>query len=158
MLDHHNLIEEILARFETGCSCSQAVFAGLAPRCGLAADTAARIASAFGGGIARQGQICGALSGALMALGLRYGHGCPPGGPEEKQRTLGLAQELIGRFRASQGDITCPGLLGYDLGDDGQRLAAEAAGVSKMICPGAVRAAAAAWLALEEELDAAQSG
>ena len=151
-----NLVEQIAARYAAGCSCAQAVFSGLAPRCGLPAEQAARIAASFGGGIARQGQMCGALSGALMALGLRFGHTCPPPGPDAKQRSLLLSQDLIARFRSRMGEITCPGLLGFDLNDATLNATAEQAGTFKRICPGAVRAATEAWLELEEEVDAAQ--
>lgn len=150
------LIDEIAARYTAGCSCAQAVFSGLAPRSGLPAEQAVRIAASFGGGIGRQGQICGALSGALMALGLRYGHACPPADPEAKKRTLLLSQRLIERFRDRNGHITCPGLLGFDLANTELREAAEQAGTFKQFCQDVVRSAAEAWLELEEELDAAQ--
>ncbi len=68
-----NYTDLALTRFKEGFNCSQAVFAALAADLGLEPDLALRIASPFGGGIGRTGQICGAATGGLMALGLRHG-------------------------------------------------------------------------------------
>ena len=59
--------------FSKGFSCSQAVFASLSSEYGVDSDTAKKIAGAFGGGIASNGELCGAVSGALMAIGLKHG-------------------------------------------------------------------------------------
>ena len=60
--------------FESGCNCSQAVLLAFAPDCGLERDTALALASSFGGGFGRMRELCGALSGAGMALGLLRGY------------------------------------------------------------------------------------
>ena len=61
------------SRFENGYACSQAVLSTLSPELGLDENTAFKVASAFGGGMVRHGEVCGAVTGALMALGLKYG-------------------------------------------------------------------------------------
>jgi C_GCAxxG_C_C family probable redox protein len=60
-------------RFAQQYSCSQAVFSAFAPQFGISDEQAIKLASPFGGGMARQGQVCGAVSGALMAIGLARG-------------------------------------------------------------------------------------
>ena len=60
-----------LSRFSEGFSCSQSVLAAFAPELGLDADAALRVSAAFGGGMGRLGDTCGAVTGALMVLGLR---------------------------------------------------------------------------------------
>ena len=65
--------EEAVALFQQGFNCSQAVLSVFAPDFGLDRDMARRISQGFGAGIARTDDICGALSGAIMVIGLRYG-------------------------------------------------------------------------------------
>jgi hypothetical protein len=52
-----------------GFNCAQAVFAALAPEFGLDQATAVKIAATLGGGIARTGETCGAVTGALLTIG-----------------------------------------------------------------------------------------
>ena len=59
------------SRFSEGFSCSQSVLAAFAPELGLDADAALRVSAAFGGGMGRTGGTCGAVTGALMVLGLQ---------------------------------------------------------------------------------------
>ena len=62
--------EEAKALFENGYNCSQAVFLVFCEQYGLSRETAARLASSFGGGMGRLREVCGAVSGMLMAIGL----------------------------------------------------------------------------------------
>ena len=59
--------------FQEGFTCSQAVLSVFADDFGLDRDLALRISQGFGAGIAYTDDICGALSGAVMVIGLRYG-------------------------------------------------------------------------------------
>jgi len=77
---------------------------------GLDEATCAKVACAFGGGISHLGLTCGAVTGVLMAIGLRYG-----GGPEMKEKTYEIANEFVGRFKSLHGSINCTELVGYDL-------------------------------------------
>ena len=101
--------------FEDHCNCAQSVFAPFANRYGLALDIALKIAMPFGGGMGHAGQVCGAVSGGLMAIGLA--RGISTYDLEKKYACYDLAQEFQVRFRELYGEITCPGLLGYDIGD-----------------------------------------
>ena len=65
-------VEKAAAYFENGFCCSQAVFTTFATEYGMDEALALKIATQFGGG-ARKGEMCGSVSGALMALGLKYG-------------------------------------------------------------------------------------
>ena len=67
----------------------------------------------FGGG-ARNGEMCGAVSGALMVLWLKYGH-YESENNEQKSRAYAIAVEYTKRFREQNGSIVCRDLLGYDL-------------------------------------------
>ena len=71
-----------------------------------------RIASAFGGGIAGTGSVCGALTGAVMAIGLVHGR---QKATEQDARARALTQELRRRFESEAGSIECRKLTGMDL-------------------------------------------
>lgn len=102
-------------RFEEGYNCSQAVFLACTEDLALGWDdeTKARLASSFGGGIGGMRQICGALSGMLLALGLRYGY-ADPQDKRAKAAQYEVVQALSEAFRESAGSILCRELLGLD--------------------------------------------
>jgi C_GCAxxG_C_C family probable redox protein len=104
-------IQAARVRFDQGFSCSQSVFSAFAPQFGITEELALKIASPFGGGMARQGEVCGAVTGALMVLALKHGTITP----EKKEEIYKVSQEFIHRFEAKHGSIICRKLTGYDL-------------------------------------------
>ena len=70
-----------------------------------------QIASAFGGGIGNTGAVCGAVAGAVMAIGLKMEQGDTM---EDWLRIAAVAQELRRRFEAEMGTINCRELTGAD--------------------------------------------
>lgn len=127
-------------RFAEGFSCSQAVFSAFAPGLGVETESALRTASAFGGGIGRRGEVCGAVTGALMALGLARGHS--DNAESSKSSTYELVDEFLRRFQEAHGAIGCRALIGFAIDtQDGLQVARDA-GVFKTICPGLVTDAA----------------
>lgn len=125
-------------RFGQGFNCAQAVLAAFAESLGLEETTALKLASPFGGGMARRGEVCGAVTGALMALGLTG----RAGAPEEKERAYALAQTFLRRFEERRGALRCRDLLGYDIGLPDERQAARDQGLFENVCPALVREAA----------------
>ncbi len=104
------------ATFDSGFSCSQAVFTAFIQGHELDRDTALKISQAMGGGMAHLGFTCGAVTGAFMAIGLRYGR-VRADDLAAKEKTYALMIEFVRRFKALHGDnLTCPGLIGVDLG------------------------------------------
>lgn len=99
--------------FEQGYNCAQSVFGAFAEECGIDRETAVKLASPFGGGIGRMREVCGAVSGMMMAAGLLCGYSDPKAF-DEKKRTYGMVQELAGRFREENGSIVCRELLGLE--------------------------------------------
>jgi C_GCAxxG_C_C family probable redox protein len=126
--------------FRQGFSCSQSVLAACADHFGMSEETALRVAGAFGGGVARSGQTCGVITGALMVIGLKHGM-VKAEDQTAKDETYRVSQQLMATFAAEQGSTTCRVLLGYDLSDPEQRQAAHEAGATRAVCPGLVRAA-----------------
>lgn len=131
-------IQTAAERFDQGFNCAQAVLSAFASEAGLAEESALRLASPFGGGIARQGQVCGALSGALMALGLHRGNDTPQG----KEETYRLAQEFVKIFEERNGHILCRDLIGYDLSTVDGLQAARESEIFGLVCPALVRSTA----------------
>ena len=125
-------------RFAQGLNCAQAVLSAFAAQFGISEETALRLASPFGGGIARQGQVCGALTGALMVLGLQRGNSAPQG----KDETYRISEEFVQAFQERYGAILCRELIGFDVSTPEGLQAAREGKVFDSVCPGLVNGAA----------------
>ena len=79
---------------------------------GIENELVPRIASMFGGGMARTGEVCGAAVGALMSIGIKHGRD-EVGQPEDKAQ--GLSGEFLRAFREEMGSLYCRELTGIDL-------------------------------------------
>ncbi len=123
--------------FRDGFNCSQAVFSVFAGGMNIQVETAMKVACAFGGGM-RLGNTCGAVTGALMVIGLKYGKSKVDDN-EARDKTYAHAKEFQAAFSNARGSIMCRDLLGYDLSTpEGYELAKENLAFIK-ICPGLVR-------------------
>ena len=89
-------VEKAATYFDNGFCCSQAVFTAFATEYGISEELALKIATQFGGG-ARKGEMCGSVSGALMALGLRYGFS-DGNAQKEKELAHQKAEEFMNCF------------------------------------------------------------
>jgi C_GCAxxG_C_C family probable redox protein len=127
--------------FRRGFSCSQAVLMAFAPGLGMDERQAALVASAFGGGMARHGWTCGAITGALMAIGLHAGHATAED-TVTKDDLYARAQGLVVRFEERHGATACRLLVGANMLDPIERQAASDRGVFTTLCPQLVRTAA----------------
>ena len=83
------------------------------------------------------GRTCGAVTGALMVIGLKHGQ-VNLADEEASQRTYTSVKEFIDRFTALHGSIECKDLIGYDLSDSGELCSARESGAFKNKCPGFV--------------------
>ena len=106
-MDH---AERARALFYEGYNCSQAVFCAFADVTGLDLETSARLASSFGGGLARLREVCGTVSAAAMVLGIARGYSTP-GDAQAKKAHYELVREFAARFREAEGSIVCRELL-----------------------------------------------
>lgn len=121
-------------------NCSQGVFAAFATELGIDEKVALKLATQFGGG-ARKGEMCGAVSGALMVLGLKYGH-CHAQDMEEKASAYEIADDFMNRFIAEKGTVVCRELLGYDLTKSEDMKVIKEKNLFKTTCPEMIRCAA----------------
>lgn len=124
-------IQAARERFRQGYSCSQSVFCAFAKNLGLTDEVALKLASPFGGGLAHRGQVCGAVTGALLALGL----GCGSASLDDKDETYRLAGDFIRSFEDRHGTILCRELIGHDISTPGGLQKAREDQVFKAICP-----------------------
>ena len=103
--------EEARNNFLAGMNCAQAVLCAFADRCGLDRETALKLASGFGGGIARQREVCGAITGMCMAADLIRGPG-EASDKAAKDEHYAFIRGLCDAFRDETGSIICRELLG----------------------------------------------
>ena len=126
--------------FEEGFNCSQAVLSIYAEEFGLSRQTALKIACGFGGGMGRMGLTCGAVTGAFMVIGLKYGN-VDANEKEIKEKTYGLVREFASRFEKRNGSSICRELLGCDISEPEGLRSAKENGLFTSVCPRLVREA-----------------
>ena len=96
--------------FLSGYNCAQAVAVAFCDVTGLEEKTAARMVSAFGGGMGRIREVCGAVSGMFFVLSYLYGYDTP-GDDDRKKELYTQVQDLAAGFRAECGSIVCREIL-----------------------------------------------
>ncbi len=125
---------------QQGCCCSQAVFAAYAKPLGLDRGNALKVATGFCGGIGHSADLCGAVSGAIMVIGLK--HGSPiPGEQKQKAKVAVLAREFLKEFKARNGSVLCRDLLEYDISTPEGDKSARELGLFKTVCLQMVKSA-----------------
>ena len=106
-MDHGSKAAEL---FLSGYNCAQSVVVAFSDLTGLDEAFSARMASSFGGGMGRMREVCGAVSGMLLVLGLLYGYDTP-GDDVSKKAQYTVIQQLSGKFREEVGSIICREIL-----------------------------------------------
>lgn len=126
-------INEAVQLFENGYVCSQAVFAAFSSDFGVSKEDALKIGACFGSGM-RKAEVCGACTGALMALGLKYG--------DDKATSNEVCVRFLDEFRDANGSYICRDLLGCDIStEEGVDFAREN-NLFRELCPKMVESAA----------------
>ena len=120
-------------------NCSQGVFTTYAIEHGIDEKLALKLATNFGGG-ARKGEMCGAVSGALMVLGLLYGHS-ESEDPDTKAKAYAMSEEYMNRFIRKNGSVVCRELLGYDLSKPEEKAVILEKDLFRTFCPDMIRSA-----------------
>lgn len=133
--------DDALVSFKNGFTCSSAVFSAFSDELGLDNGTAKKIACGFGAGISKTDNICGAVSGAIMVIGLKYGK-MKTRDDAATEKTRALVRQFIHEVTEKNGSVNCSVLLGYDLSDMQAYAAAKDSGLFVTRCPVFVRDAA----------------
>ena len=105
--------EMIAEKFEKGFDCSQVIMEHYADELHISPETANRVAACFGGGMNR-GETCGAVIGALMVLGMRYGQ-YDEKHMEQKDVMALRRTAFFEKFEEKYPSCICRELLGYDV-------------------------------------------
>ena len=124
---------QIKEYFKGNIHCSQIVLAEMAEELGYSMEEAYKMANAFGGG-AFQGDTCGCVTGAMIAIGMRYGNDTPGNREQDMLCRKKLAQ-FQQEFRARRKTLVCRELLGYDFADEKQAQEAFDSGRVFELCP-----------------------
>jgi C_GCAxxG_C_C family probable redox protein len=107
-------VEKAVSCFKEGFMCSQAILSAYAGQFGMDRETALKVSAAFGGGMGRMGEICGAVTGAFMVIGLKYGR-ISIQDAKSYENTNRLVRDFVDKFKFVNGSIVCRELLGCDL-------------------------------------------
>jgi C_GCAxxG_C_C family probable redox protein len=114
--------EETKLNFNSGFNCAESVSLVVSSRTGQMnqrlASCIPRIATGFGGGVARNGDICGALAGGIMAISLALGRDKPD---QSRDPCYGAADRFYNEFVRAFGSSRCCELTGLDLKKPEQR-------------------------------------
>jgi C_GCAxxG_C_C family probable redox protein len=105
-----NRVNNAITLFEKGYNCSQAVFMAYADLYDIEQETAAKIATSFGGGMGRLREVCGAASGMFLVLGLHYPF-TDINDKTAKNNNYQAVQRLANHFKAEMGSYICADLL-----------------------------------------------
>ncbi|WP_022851972.1 C-GCAxxG-C-C family protein [Limisalsivibrio acetivorans] len=132
--------ERAVKVFMEGFNCAQAVLTVFCEEYGLDELNALRIATPFGGGVAAQGNTCGAYNGGVMVIGLKEGR-IQADDAEAKAKCYELVQRFTERFEEMNGCLVCSDLVGFDMTDEKARTEAVESGVLRIKCSGFVRSA-----------------
>jgi C_GCAxxG_C_C family probable redox protein len=100
--------------FMEGFNCSESALLGISEAIGEKCKFIPQIASGFGGGFGRHGEVCGAISGAIMAIGLVYGRKDPKD-TDAKEKIYGVVDKYLKIFIKKYGTLSCRELTGCDM-------------------------------------------
>jgi len=133
-------VNEVMEFFNSGkgFNCAQAIFSIYCTDFGMDKETALKLSCALGGGMGRLGQVCGAVSGASLVIGLKHGKVLPDD-REAKEKTYALVHELGKKFVERNQTVNCHELLQVDLlSGDKQKIRERV----REVCPRVVKNAA----------------
>lgn len=109
-----NNAERAAEYFARGFNCSQSVLAAYAEQFGLTEDLALKLAGGFGGGMGRMAGTCGAVTGAIMVIGLKFA-GTAPGDVRGRENAYAVVREFAHRFKGRNVTVLCRELLECDI-------------------------------------------
>lgn len=98
------------AYFKQGYNCSQAVFMAYSDLYDIDTETAAKLATSFGGGMGRLREVCGAVSGMFLVLGIHYPF-TDTKNKVAKNTNYAAVQRTAEKFKAEKGSYICADLL-----------------------------------------------
>jgi len=110
-MSRNDISNQAVSKFFSGYNCAESVLLTMARHQGIKSSLIPKIATPFGGGIARSGSICGCVTGALMHIGLKFGRiKCT----EDREKAYAIATSFLNAFERKFGSLICYELIGCD--------------------------------------------
>jgi len=144
----NDVAERAVAYFSSGYNCSQSVLLAMTEHWNIKSDIIPKIATSFGSGISRSDSLCGALTGGIMAIGVKYGTNKPSS--DERKKAYDIAYGFSKDFEQRCGGVRCTDLLGYNLSKPNEKDKAINVNASGKKCPDYLRHTVCALLQLEK--------
>ena len=107
-------IDEVVDLFDERYACGEAILMAFGPSFGLDRELCQRLALPLAGGMGHLAKTCGAVTGAMLVLGL-HSTATLPDEMEPRVQTLGAVQQLVAEFTKRHGTMECATLLGVDI-------------------------------------------
>ena len=136
-----NCAERAADSFARGFNCSQSVLAAYAEQFGLTEELALKVAGGFGGGMGRMAETCGAVTGAIMVIGLKFAS-TTPGDMQGKENAYAVVREFVHRFKGRNVTVLCRELLDCDISTPEGMKRAQQEKLIKKCCPKLIQDAA----------------
>ena len=136
-----NKVEQAVSCFKDGFNCAQAIFSVYGQEYGLDPKTALKIACGFGAGMGCMAETCGAVTGAFMVIGLKYGR-TDILDISAKESTYQRVRDFTEKFRSRNGSIVCSKLLGVDISTKEGMKSAKEVNTHNTSCPKFIKDAA----------------
>jgi C_GCAxxG_C_C family probable redox protein len=133
------LAEKAAQHFSEGYNCAQSVLLTMFEHWKGANDLIPKVATAFGGGIGRCGSVCGALTGGVIAISIKYGTNDMSLG--KRLKAYEVAQKFYRKFLQCHGSALCQELVGYNLSNPEDLKKAQKTNVFEEKCTHFVRTA-----------------
>jgi C_GCAxxG_C_C family probable redox protein len=144
------LAQKAVQRFESGYNCAQSVLLTLYEHLEPDGNSelVPKIAAGFGGGIGRCGSVCGALTGSIMAVGIKHAPNEP--GADKRANAYANARALYRQFEKQHGTVFCRDLIKHDLSNPEEAAKARQEKVFEKVCANLIRASVKGLLELEK--------
>ena len=143
--------ERAVELFSRNYNCAQSVYAGSATGDGLSEPQRLALAAPFGGGVARQGEVCGALMGALLTLGEACGEAMAADPVAGRDALYARVRQLTETFRKEHGSILCRELTGCSLDTEAGQRSFKERGLHQNLCTKLVEFAAEQVVRMNDE-------
>ena len=124
---------QVTELFMRGQDCSQVVLSHFAHDLGISPEDANRISAGFGGG-SGIGETCGAVIGALIVIGMKYGHSGPDD-MEQRNELMAKRAEFLQKWNEKRGTCMCREFLGHDITQPGEFEKVLEEGTMFSLCP-----------------------
>jgi len=131
--------DQAIEYFDSGFNCAQSVLSVFCENYGLSKEMARKIACGLGGGC-RSGEVCGAASGAVIVVGLKYGHN-QADDVKSKKNCYAKTVELLDAFRVENRSVVCRDILGFDISTEEGSKQAQSRNLFKTVCFDMVKSA-----------------